>query len=84
MPIYTWTTNKGVVTNGQGTLNVEEESDFTLQLTDITGRMVISENQSATEGFNTYEVGLNHLSKGVYMLEVKSGVEDWKTKMVVE
>ncbi|HKR05276.1 MAG TPA: T9SS type A sorting domain-containing protein [Bacteroidia bacterium] len=63
---------------------VKEPSNLLLQLTDITGRIVFSENESSIEGWNTYQPGLNHLSKGVYMLEVKSGSESWKTKVVVE
>ncbi|HKR06886.1 MAG TPA: T9SS type A sorting domain-containing protein [Bacteroidia bacterium] len=148
LPIYTWTTNKGVINNGQGTSNVDitwtsgsgfvkvtagnscgtsaaksvtftsscreedeqmaagsmqlavypnpahdiitvsadvkEESDLTLHLTDITGRIIFSENHSASEGLNTYELGLNQLAKGIYMLEVKSGSESWKTKVIIE
>ncbi|MEP7168349.1 MAG: T9SS type A sorting domain-containing protein, partial [Bacteroidota bacterium] len=65
-------------------IGVKESSDLLLELTDITGRVVLSENESAIEGLNTYQLGLNHLSKGVYMLDVKTGSESWKTKVVVE
>ncbi|HKR05839.1 MAG TPA: T9SS type A sorting domain-containing protein [Bacteroidia bacterium] len=148
LPIYNWTTNKGVVTAGQGTSNAditwtsglgfvkvtagntcgvsapksvnftsscrEEEEQLTagsmqlavypnpahdkitvsidakeksaliLQLTDITGRIVHSESQSAIKGLNTYQFELNQLARGVYILEVKSASESWKTKVVVE
>jgi len=33
---------------------------------------------------NMYDLDLTALSKGVYMLEVKSAQNNWKTKMVVE
>jgi hypothetical protein len=64
--------------------NENGKASLSLQLTDITGRVVFSENPSAMEGLNTYEVGLNKISKGVYMLEVRSGSESRKTKVVVE
>ena len=148
LPTYNWTTNKGVVTAGQGTSNaditwtsglgfvkvtagnscgtsaaksvnftsscreqekelsvisnqlsvypnpahdvitvsivVKEESALTLQLTDITGRIVLSENQTATDGINSYEMDLKGFAKGVYMLSVQSGSKTFKTKVVVE
>ncbi|MEP7168715.1 MAG: T9SS type A sorting domain-containing protein, partial [Bacteroidota bacterium] len=65
-------------------IDVKESPGIRLQLTDITGRIVLSENESSIEGLNTYRLGLNHLSKGVYMLEAKTGSGSWKTKVVVE
>jgi hypothetical protein len=57
---------------------------LTLQLTEITGRIVLTKNQLATKGINTYEFGLNQFSGGVYILEVKFASASWKTKVVVE
>ncbi|MEP7169336.1 MAG: T9SS type A sorting domain-containing protein [Bacteroidota bacterium] len=65
-------------------IDVKQQVDIILQLTDITGRMVLSENQSSREGLNSWQLGLNHLSKGIYMLDVKTRSGSWKTKVVVE
>lgn len=65
-------------------IDAKKQSNLTLLLTDITRRMMISEIQPATEGLNIYELDLNHLSKGVYMLTVQSANENWKTKVVIE
>jgi hypothetical protein len=65
-------------------IDVRKKSALTLELTDISGRVLILENKSAMEGLNTYELGLNHLSKGVYMLEVRTDSEQKKTKVIVE
>ncbi|MEP7170532.1 MAG: T9SS type A sorting domain-containing protein, partial [Bacteroidota bacterium] len=65
-------------------IDVKESSDLLLQLNDITGRIILLENENAKEGLNTYQLGLKHISKGVYMLEVKSASESRKTKVVVE
>lgn len=65
-------------------IDVKEQSELTWQFYDITGRAVLSKIESAMEGLNNYKIGLTHLSKGVYMLDVKAGGESWKTKVAVE
>jgi hypothetical protein len=65
-------------------IDVKESADFTLQLMDVSGRVVLSQSASGTAGLNTYDLNLTYLSKAVYMLEVKSADNNWKTKVVVE
>ncbi|MEO5569592.1 MAG: T9SS type A sorting domain-containing protein, partial [Bacteroidia bacterium] len=65
-------------------IDVNENANFTMQLMDVSGRVVISESLSGSAGVNTYDLNLTHLAKGVYMLEVKSAGDNWKTKVVVE
>ncbi|HKR04859.1 MAG TPA: T9SS type A sorting domain-containing protein [Bacteroidia bacterium] len=65
-------------------INLKESTDFTLQLMDVSGRAVLSETAAGTAGLNTYDLNVSHLSKGIYMLEVKSALDNWKTKVAVE
>ncbi|HKR04466.1 MAG TPA: T9SS type A sorting domain-containing protein [Bacteroidia bacterium] len=63
---------------------VKEASVFEMKLTDVSGRTVLLQNNTVTEGLNTYHLHLDHLSRGVYMLGIKSATDNWKTKVVVE
>jgi hypothetical protein len=65
-------------------IDVKESTDLTLQLMDVSGRVVLSQSETGTSGLNTYDLNLMHLSKGIYMLEVKSAGDNWKTKVIVE
>jgi hypothetical protein len=65
-------------------IDMNENTDFILQLTDVSGRVVLSQSLTGTEGLNTYDLNLAHLSKGIYMLEVKSAVDRWKSKVIIE
>src|SRR6185436_19930658 len=65
-------------------VDVKESTTLSLQLMDVSGRVVLSDSQHATAGMNTYDLDLTYVSKGVYMLEVKSATDNWKTKVVVE
>ncbi|MEO5571613.1 MAG: T9SS type A sorting domain-containing protein [Bacteroidia bacterium] len=65
-------------------IDVNETAGFTIKLMDVSGRVVLSENRTGLAGLNIYELNLSHLSKGLYMLEVKSSQNNWKKKVVVE
>jgi len=62
----------------------EESSQFNLQLLDISGRIILSENFSGETGLNAYDLDLKNFAKGIYTLKVQSSAESWKTKVVVE
>jgi hypothetical protein len=63
---------------------VNETTGFEMTLEDLSGRAVLSQSKTAAEGLNAYLIDLSRLSKGIYMLEVKSASDNWKTKVVVE
>jgi hypothetical protein len=70
-------------------MSVKESSTFSLQLNDLTGRILIFENQIAKQGINTYDLDLTHISKGIYMLIAtplisEKGFKRMETKIVVE
>jgi len=51
-------------------------SDYRLNISDMTGRVVMRERLTATEGLNRYEINLGHAAKGVYMLTLESPAGD--------
>ena len=63
---------------------VKDHTNFNLELRDISGRVIISENHEAGEGLNAYDLELKNFAKGIYTLEVRSAADNWKTKIIVE
>jgi hypothetical protein len=61
-----------------------EPTGFMMQLKDVSGRTVFSQSSTGAEGLNLFNLDLSHLSKGVYMLDVKSTSNSWKSKVLVE
>jgi PKD-like domain/Metallo-peptidase family M12/Secretion system C-terminal sorting domain len=65
-------------------VNANDNATVSLKLFDISGRILISENRMANEGVNTFALDINHLSKGIYLLEINNDSNIQKTKVVVE
>ncbi|HKR06219.1 MAG TPA: immunoglobulin domain-containing protein [Bacteroidia bacterium] len=65
-------------------IDTKQNSGITLVMTDISGRTVLSEKLTATAGLNKYQMNLDHLSKGIYLLQADFAGEIQKTKVVVE
>jgi PKD repeat protein len=65
-------------------LYLKKAADLTLELKDITGRIVVSQNKAFIEGLNVYDMSLAQFAKGIYLLDVKSGDESTKIKVVIE
>jgi hypothetical protein len=65
-------------------IKANEHADFSLQLIDVSGRVVLADSRKGLAGLNIYELDISNLSTGVYMLEVKSVNDKWRTKVVVE
>ena len=63
---------------------VKEETQFNIKLRDISGRVLLSENLKGSGGLNAYDMDLKNFAEGIYMIEVQSGRQSWKTKVVVE
>lgn len=61
-----------------------ENAVFSIKLSDISGRTVLTENRDGMEGLNEYELDLSHFAKGVYMLRVSSGDMNENIKVVIE
>ena len=62
----------------------EGQTQFTVKLRDMSGRVIVSEDQAGSAGMNAYELDLKSFAKGIYTLEVQSADNSWKTKVVIE
>jgi hypothetical protein len=68
-------------------INIQFDADRSLEATvlmmDLTGRVVLQTNVSATEGQNRITVPVSTLTNGLYLLTVKAGDEVITVKMVL-
>ena len=64
--------------------NSNDESGATLQLMDITGRVVYTSEVGTISGRNQLQIDLANLSKGVYMLNVTKNNTISRLKLVIE
>jgi hypothetical protein len=69
-------------------INVDFESvtkeDVQLQLTDMSGRTLITKSVNSIEGFNHHTLDISKLAKGVYMLNLKSADNIFSVRVVVQ
>ena len=63
--------------------NSETENEFILNLYDIHGRIVLSENSKSIVGLNVLNVRIEFLNKGIYMAEIISGNERIIKKLII-
>ena len=61
-------------TGGKTTLQFESKADvrYSIQVMDVTGRMILSENISAVEGSNMHELDFTTIAKGMYLIRLES------------
>ncbi len=68
-------------------LNIEfaakDNLDLSINLTDISGRVIIQNSYSATAGTNKYQLNLSDISRGVYFLSITENSGSLKYKVVV-
>jgi hypothetical protein len=65
-------------------IEVKEASQLNLQLRDMSGRVILSEDHESQAGLNAYEIELKNFAKGVYMLEVQTSTDSYKIRVAVE
>lgn len=61
-----------------------DNSTYRLQLTDLSGRLIMDKTVTAQAGLNTHQIDLKQMAKGVYMLLLKSNDNTQKQKIVIE
>jgi hypothetical protein len=61
----------------------QEKATVTLQLLDMMGTVIKTENQSADSGRNTYSLDMNSVKPGMYLVQVTSGSAKETTRVVV-
>lgn len=64
--------------------NRHSEQWSTLSILDLMGRIVFQEKVQTIEGINTYQLNLNDLAIGVYILKIENGRDSWIRKVVKE
>jgi hypothetical protein len=65
-------------------MNAKEKVNFDLKLYDILGRPVETESHSANIGENTYNISLENIAPGVYLIEIISPDGNWKSSVIKE
>jgi len=61
-------------TNGKTTVtfNSDSKTNYTLKLTDLIGKVLMNEVLSVVEGYNTKEIILENMSKGIYIVSIQN------------
>ena len=62
----------------------DKEESVKIQLSDITGRVVYSDNKSLTLGSNTFVVKANNLAQGSYILQIVGNTIQFSNKLLKE
>ena len=71
--------------NATITFNSDRNENYLIKVADMTGRIILSERISAVEGYNEKEINLEKVSKGLYMISVRSEAGETKVlRLVVE
>ena len=74
-------------TSGKATVtfNADRNANYSLKVIDLIGRVMITENIAAVEGYNTKEISLENVSKGIYFISVQTeGGEAQTMRLIVE
>ncbi|MCC6383862.1 MAG: T9SS type A sorting domain-containing protein, partial [Bacteroidia bacterium] len=66
------------------TFKSDETRSYMISLMDLSGRRVSSATVSAVEGFNSIKLDLERYAKGLYVVELRSGNQIEKAKLVIE
>ncbi len=65
-------------------LDAAEPETATVNMYEVTGKMVYSTTAPLNAGINQVEVKTTGLAKGMYLLRVSAGAESWMKRVVVE
>ena len=74
-------------TSGKATItfNSDRNSNYSLRVTDMIGKVLVKEDLSVVEGYNMKDINLENLSKGIYMISVQTEEGNAQTlRLVVE
>jgi hypothetical protein len=61
----------------------EGEAQVSLRVMDMIGKLVYSQNTVSADGMNNYELDLNHLPQGMYLLDITDGVNRITKKVAI-
>jgi hypothetical protein len=57
---------------------------YTVRMIDITGRMVLNEQNTAQEGSNVLEMDISNYAKGIYTLSITTGDGNKQLRLTIE
>jgi hypothetical protein len=71
---------------GQLTLDIttEKAMDLNIQIYDLTGRVVLSENAQAHIGNNQIRINASQLASGTYVLQAKSQGKQYVSTLIIQ
>lgn len=64
-------------------INMNERADVTIQLVDLTGKVIINENKEMNTGENRYSFDVNELTNGMYFIRVTTAGNTQTVKLLV-
>ena len=64
--------------------NSDKNATYTLNLTDVTGRTVLTQAGNLVEGSNQFELNLATFAKGVYVITLQNGDDTRKLKLIIQ
>jgi len=71
----------------EGKFNIEftnsSNKEVLLRIYDLSGRLVLSENSKTAKGKNIIKIDAAEISPGVYILNMKSGEDSYKEKLII-
>ena len=64
-------------------LNLTQVGDYTIQITDMTGRLINSETVSMQQGENLVKLSVQNYAAGLYMVRVSDSISNFNMKLTV-
>jgi hypothetical protein len=61
-----------------------EESHYSISVTNVQGKVVLSKDGNAAPGINTLALNLNNLLKGIYVIQVQVGEQKSITQKIIK
>ncbi len=61
-----------------------EHENFSMQLTDISGRTILQKNGTCTEGMQKHDLDISPCSSGIYFIKVSTGNRERTEKLIIE
>ncbi len=64
-------------------MNLTQVGDYTIQITDMTGRLINSETVSMQQGENLVKLSVQNYAAGLYMVRVSDSISNFNMKLTV-
>ena len=64
-------------------LNLTQSGDYTIQITDMTGRLMNAETVTLQQGENLVKLAVQNFDAGLYMVQVSDAISNFNMKLTV-